>query len=531
MRSPRLEWLLRMVEPTQPAPEETQRRPASRRVRPSFLSVAALAAVVAGAGWLWSRWATTPPQPGRNQIVLAVLPFENTAAEPEQGFWSDGLTDEVIAQLGSTAPGKLTVIAPATAAHYKRSRKGVGDVGRELAADYILRGSLRRSGSRLRLAAELLSVSEQSPVWSASFEREAQEVPQLEGDLARAVAGRIRLDFGAGVWPSEPRRTRSLGNVHPEAYSLYLKGRALAKQRTREGLTRALAVFGQALALDPQLAGAHTGLAESHLLLAIDELLPPRDVLAKARKEAQAALRLDDASAEAHGVYAMVRLYGDWDWAGAEQEFGRALALNPSQAAVRYRFGYHYQRGRGRRAEALAEVKRALAVDPLSMPASVALADLLVDAGQPKEAVEQCRQALAISATDPRAHLVRGAAYEDLGAFEEATAAFETAMRLSPGSPAPLLEVARIQALSGRRQEARKTLARSLPSDKRYVPPVRLARLLVALGENERALEVLERAYAEKAVDLLLLRQDPRFEGLRASPRLRELLKRLTPPA
>lgn len=520
-----------MVEPTQPAPEEAHRRPAPRRVRPSFLSVAALAVVLAGAAWLWSRWATTPLAPGRNRIVLAVLPFDNASGEPEQEYWSDGLTDEVIAQLGSTAPGKLTVIAPATAAHYKRSRKGVGDIGRELAADYVLKATLRRSGSRVRLAAELLSVGEQGPLWSASFEREAREVLQLQGDLTRAVAGRIRLDYGSGVWPSEPRRTRSLGNVHPEAYSLYLKGRTVAKQRTRDGLTQALALFGQAVALDPQLAAAHASLAESHLLLALDELVPPRDVLAKARKEAQAALRLDDTAAEAHGVYAMVRLYADWDWAGAEQEFRLTLTLNPGEAVARYRFGYHYLRGRGRLVEALVEVKQALATDPLAMPPNVALADLLIDADQSKEAVEQCRKALAISATYPEAYLVQGAAYEDLGAFEEATAAFETAVRLSPGLPAPLLEVARLQALTGRRQEARKTLARSLPSDARYVPPVRLARLQLALGENERALEVLERAYAEKAVALPLLRRDSRFEALRANPRFRQLLKRLPPPA
>lgn len=527
---PRLQWLVTMAEQTQPALEEAQRRPAFRRLRPSFLTVAALAVVLAGAAWLWSRWVTRPRPAGRNQIVLAVLPFENAAGEPEQEYWSDGLTDEVIAQLGSAAPGKLTVIAPATAAHYKRSRKGVGEIGRELAADYILKGSLRRSGSRVRLAAELLSVGEQGPLWSASFEREAREVLQLQGDLTRAVAGRIRLDYGSGAWPSEPRRTRSLGNVHPEAYSLYLRGRTLAKQRTREGLNQALALFGQAVALDPQLAAAHASLAETHLLLALDGLVPPRDVLAKATKEAQAALRLDDASAEAHGVYAMVRLYADWDWAGAEQEFRRALTLNPAQAVARCRFGYHYLRGRGRLVEALAEVRQALATDPLG-PATVALADLLIDADQSKDAVEQCRKALAISATHPTAYLVQGAAYEDLGAFEEATASFETAVRLWPGLPAPLLEAARLQALTGRRQEARKILARSLSSDARYVPPVRLARLQVALGENERALEVLERAYLERAVDLPLLRQDAGFEALRANPRFRELLRRLTPPA
>lgn len=516
----------------QPRPEEKRAgaAPASRRVRPSFLTVAAVAVVLSAAAWLWSRWVTAPPPAGRGQVVLAVLPFENLSGEPEPDFWADGLTDEVIAQLGSSAPGQLAVIAPATAARYRRSRKGVADIGRELAADYLLRGSLRLSGSRMRLAAELQSVAEQSPVWSASFERETREVHQLEGDLSRAVAGRIRLDYGSGSWPAEPRRSRSLGNVAPEAYSLYLKGRAAAKQKSHEGLTRALALFGQALAVDPQLAGAHLGLAESHLLLALGELVPPRDVLAQARKEAQAALRLDDTSAEGHGVYAMVRLYGEWDWAGAEQEFRRALALNPSDALTRYRFGYYDQRGRGHRTEALAEVRRALATDPLSASANLGLADLLLDDGQAADALEQCRKALAISASDAAAYLVQAAIYEDLGAFDEAEAALETAARLAPRSPAALLEVARLQALTGRRQEARRTLARSLASEPRYVPPVRLARLQVALGENGRALETLERAFAEKAVGLLLPRQDARFEPLRRNQRFRAVLKGAAPP-
>ncbi len=500
------------------------------RVRPSFLTWAALSVAFAAVAWLYSRSATAPSSPGRNPVVLAALPFENASGEPEQEYWSDGLTDQVIARLGSVAPGRLTVIAPATAARYKRSRKGVVEIGRELGADYVLKGSLRRSAARLRLATELLSVGEPGPVWAASFERDDREVLQLEADLARAVAGRIRLDHGSGVWPAEARRTRGPGQVQAEAYSLYLKGRAVAKPRTRDGLSRGLGLFGQAIALDPQLAAAHGSLAETHLLLALDELVPPREVLDKARKEVDAALRLDETSAEAHGAYGMV-LYASWDLAGAERELRRALTLNPGETVVRYRLGYYCLRHRGRLNEALAEVRRALSTDPLATAVQVALADLLIDANQSREAVEQCRKALAMGAAGPEVYLVQGAAYEDLGAFEEAAAAYETAVRLSPGLPAALLEVARLQALTGGPKEARRTMARAVSTDSRYVPPIRLARLLVALGDNERALEELERAYAERAVALLLVAQDSGFQALRASPRFRRLLKRLPAPA
>ncbi|HLA76529.1 MAG TPA: tetratricopeptide repeat protein [Vicinamibacteria bacterium] len=519
-----------MAEETQPAEARRAGSPGWWRVRPSFLSVAALAVAVALVAWLSSRWSGGPPLRGRNRIVLAVIPFENASGEAEQDYWSDGLTDEVIAQLGSAAPGQLTVIGPATAAHYKRSRKGIADIGRELGADFILKGSLRRSGNRMRVAVDLLAVGEPGPLWSAAFEREDREVQQLESELGRAVARRIRLEYGSGAWPAEPRPTRSPGHVQPEAYSLYLKGRALAKPRTPDGLRRGLALFGQAVALDPQLAAVHRGLAETQLVLALDELLPPREILDKARKEIETALHLDDASAEAHGVNAMVRLYANGDFSGAEREFRLALTLNPGETVARYRFGYHCLRGQDRGDDALTEVRRALATDPLAIPAKLALADLLIDANQAQEAVELCRSVLAIDATNPAVYLVQGAAFEDLGAFEEATAAFETADRLSPDHPGALLEVARLQALTGRGQEARKTLARALPSDYRYAPPIRLARLLLALGENERALQVLERAYAERAVALPLLARDSRFEALRASPRFRKLLKP-PPPA
>ncbi len=445
--------------------------------------------------------------------------------------WSDGLTHEVITQIGAVAPAQLGVVAPTTALCYRRTRKKPDDLGRELAVDYLLQSSVKRTGARVRLTVSLISVADQSALWSTTFDRESREVPYLPSEVAVAVARRIRLETPRlAAWSAEPRRRPGLPGA-PDAYDLFLRARGLAGRGDRDSVMEALGLLKQALAADPQNAGAHAATANLYVMLATSEGPRPRDTVAQARRAAQAALSLDDGLAEAHGALAYVRLRQDQDWAGAEREYRRALALNPSDATTHERFASHYLRARGRMDEAIAEVRRALVIDPLAVRPGVALADILVEADRPKEALEQCQRALARDPTSVDALLVEAEAYEDMGAFDQALASLEKAGRLAPKSAVAFVEAARIQALSGRTEEARRTLGRGGVTSLRYVEPFRRARLHVALGEKDEALQVLEAAAAEKALGLDRLSRDPRFDPLRADPRFQRLAKRTAPPA
>jgi TolB-like protein/DNA-binding winged helix-turn-helix (wHTH) protein/Flp pilus assembly protein TadD len=506
--------------PEKPGPEPPP-APGRRAARVAAI-VGAVAAAVGGTLYLATL---RPPSGSRGRVTLVVLPFANLTGDAEQEYFSDGLTEELIAQLARLQPERLGVIARTSAMHYKGARKRADEIGRELGVDYLLEGTCRRSGNRVRVTVQLVDTRDQAPLWSETYEHEVRDVLQLQASLARDVAAQIRLRLSR----AEEARLGPPAPVHAEAYSLYLQGRYFARQRTAAALSRAVERFQDALALQPSYAPAHAGLADVHVLRAFYGLEKPREALSAARQAALAALRHDPAAAEAHTAIALVRLYADWDWSGAEEAFTRALALNPGDAMARHRYGYYYLRARGRIPEAVDEVRRALALDPLSLGINVALADLYVDAGRVDQALDQCRRTLELNSGFHVAHIVRAEAYERRGDLASAIASFERAATLAPSSATPVVEIARLHAQAGRTTEARRILAERATPDQ-HVGTLQRARLHVALGETGEALRVLEEAYQDRLLGIERVRHDPHLRPLHAHPRFQQLLRRIGPP-
>jgi TolB-like protein/DNA-binding winged helix-turn-helix (wHTH) protein/tetratricopeptide (TPR) repeat protein len=499
------------------------RPPLPARLRTGLLATAAGLALLAALYGAWPRASSTAA--GRGRAMLLVLPFVNLSGDPEQEYFSDGLTEEMIARLAVLQPTELGVIARTSAMHYKGTQKRTDQIGRELGVAYILESSVRRAGNRVRVTTQLIAADTQEHLWSETYERELGDVLRLQVEVAEAIAGQVQVRL------TGPMRARlQAAPVDPEAHSLYLKGRFFAAQRTADGLARALSLYREALGREPHYAAAQAGIADVHLIRAWYGITSEPEALAEARAAAEAAVGLDPGSADAYVALACTRLYHDWDWPGAEQAFRQAIALNPAHAVARHRFGYYYLRARGRLAEAMAEVKQALELDPLSLGINVALADLYVDAGRTDEALAQCRRTLELNPQFHVARLVEGEAYEKAGRRAEALASYEKAAAARYGTLTPFVESARLLALSGQPEAARRRVAQGRAEGRSYVPIQRLARLHLALGERDEALSLLLRADAEKIVGLEHLKHDPAFAPLKGDARFVALLQRIGPP-
>ena len=463
---------------------------------------------------------------GRAHPMLAVLPFVNLTGDPEQEYFTDGLTEEMIARLASLRPSReLGVIARTSAMHYKGSHKRADQIGKELGVAYVLESSVRRSGNRVRVTAQLISTDSEEHLWSEIYEREVGDVLRLQVEISEAIARQVQVRL------TPPHQARLVASpLDPEAHSLYLKGRFFAAQRTPDGLRRALALYEEALAREPRYAAAQAGVADANLIRAWYGLADGPEALTRARRAAEAAVSLDPASADAHAALACARLYHDWDWAGAEQEFQRAIALDPSHATARHRYGYYYLRPRGRTDQAIAELKQALTLDPLSLSVSVGLADLYVDAGRTEEALAQARRTLELNPQFHVARIVEAEAYEKAGRPAEALATYEKAVAETHATLTPVVELSRLLARLGRTDEARARLAEGRAAGRSFVFPTRLARLHLALGEPEKALALLIEAETAKSVGLEHVKRDPAFAPLRDEPRFAALVQRVGPP-
>jgi TolB-like protein/DNA-binding winged helix-turn-helix (wHTH) protein len=294
----------------------------SRR-RTLVLAATASCLVLAAAIWAW-HWSATRARPSSEKVILAVLPFENLSRDPDQEFFSEGLTEEMITQLGKINPERLAVIARRSVARYKGANLPVNQIGRELRADYLVQGSVRREAGRVRIAVHLIQVRDETDLWAESYDRELSDILTLQDSVARTVANQIHVTLAPGqsTLPSSSRR------MDPEAYEAYLKGRYYWNKRTAESMPKAAIYFEQAINKDPNYGAAYSGLADCNSGLAWHGFRSPAEALPKAYATAQKAIEIDPQSAEAHASLGLV-LDHKWDWAGAESEFKRAVQLNP----------------------------------------------------------------------------------------------------------------------------------------------------------------------------------------------------------
>lgn len=463
---------------------------------------------------------------GPAKVMLAVLPFVDLSGDERYGYFSDGLTDEMITQLGRLNPERLGVIGRTSAMQYRSTNKSLQRIGRELGVTYVLEGSVRRGGSRVRVSAQLIQASDQIHRWTGSYERELHDVLALQSDVARAIAKEIEIKLA----PRE--RLAAAATVNPQSYEDYLKGRYLWNARTQEGLEKSITYFERAIRNEPRYAAAYAGLADCHLTLLDTDCMPPRLATRKAKQAAARALEIDEALAEAHVSLAHAHFH-EFDWTAAEREFSRGIELNPSYASAHFYYA-NYLLTVGRSAEAIEEAGRARTLDPVSLAAQTNVAVILCLAGQPDQAIEQ---SLAALEKDPR----YARAYEDLGRayglkrmHRSAIAAFRKAVALSKRStPRSLASLAHAYAVAGKKKEAL-GLLRQLDrlAKKRYVSSYAFALTFVGLGDKEKAFAWLAKARRERSSAVPFVGVEPRLAPLHSDPRFRQLLVRvgLEPP-
>jgi len=492
------------------------------RQRPAVLGVAAALVVILGLGayLVWKRW-TSRANPPEGRIMLAVLPFHNVSGDPEQEYFTDGLTEEMISQLGRLHPERLRVIASTSAMHYKKSTKRVDEIGQELGVDYVLEGSVRRGGERVRITAQLVQVSDQTEVWSESYESSEGDVLALQSEVARAIAQQIQLK----LTPQEQARLATSQPINPKAHEAYLLGRHFWSTRSDEGLQKSIQSFEQAIALDPNYAPAYAGLADSYFSSSFWGLMPAKQAIPKASAAAARAVELDPTLAEAHGSLALVRLWEN-DLKAAEREFQQALELNPGYAQGRMRYGDLLIRT-GRPEDAVAEMGRALELDPLSLMVNNATGWHLYLARRYDEAIAQFKKALELDPGFALAHYDLGRVYEQKGMYEQAISEFQKAKELSPETPYILAGLGHCYGVMGRRGEAHKLLEElKALSKRRHVKSLDIAFVHLGLGDREQALEGLERAAAEREGWIGYLNADPIYDPLRSDPRFQSLVRR-----
>jgi TolB-like protein/DNA-binding winged helix-turn-helix (wHTH) protein/Tfp pilus assembly protein PilF len=475
--------------------------------------------------WLWRSRRRTAQPPAK--IMLAVLPFENFTGDPGQEYFSDGLTEEMISQLGDLDPAHLGVIARTSVMHYKHSQISVPQIGKELGVQYVIEGSVRRDSERVRITAQLIQVRDQSHVWAREYDRDLGHLLELQGEIAREVANEIELSLSAGrrIEPAQGTGARLPGTQSYEAYDLYLKGLYFWNKRTSDGFRQAADYFQQAIDKDPNFAQAWAGLADTYSLMSTWYTGPPNELMPKARAAALRALSLDEGLAEAHTSLALIEENYDYDWPGAEKEFRRAIQLNP-QYATAHQWYAEFLSWQGRFDEAFAESGQARQLDPLSMIIATDHASILYYSRQYESSVEQCRSVLELDPAFDHAATSMIPSYLQLGRYDEALA--EIDRWDAADGPWQWAWEAAVYARTGRAADASRVLAKlEHVSASR---PDRFATLLLAYagtGRKEQALQLLESAYVQHSNAIVPIKVDPIFDPMRSDPRFQDLLRRV----
>jgi TolB-like protein/DNA-binding winged helix-turn-helix (wHTH) protein/Flp pilus assembly protein TadD len=489
---------------------------------PRFL-VATLICCLALAAIAFLGWRTRAgPLPGPEYVMLAVLPFQNLSGDPSQDYFSDGLTEEMIAQLGALSPDQLGVIARTTTMAYKHTSKSVKQIGNELGVGYVLESSVRRDGNQIRISVQLIRVHDQLHVWARSYDRHISHSIELQEEVAQEIAEQIDVKLS----PAYRGRT----NPHPvdsEANEAYLRGRYFWNQFTPEGYRKAIAYFEKAIERDSNFAEAYSGLADSYHFLVVTDSIPTSDGNPKALAAARRAVSLGGNLAESHASLAVALGRSEWNWSGAENEYKRAIALNPSYSMA-HRFYASNLGITGRHHEAWQQINEAMRLDPLSLPNNAEVVRTLYYARNYDQAVWQGQKALQIDPNYARTHFWLGRVYSQKGMHREAILASEKILAAMPDSTLGLTEMAYSLAVAGRRREALQILRRlEERSARTFVPAYNLAVINIALDEKETAIRYMQQAYENRDWAILVLAEEPRLDPLRKDPRFQEMLAKL----
>jgi TolB-like protein/DNA-binding winged helix-turn-helix (wHTH) protein len=502
---------------------ETPPSPAVKSSRRSWLAVGALIGVLvaSAATWVMRSRSSASMHPAGGRVVLAVLPFQNLTGDPSQDYFSDGMTEEMITEIGSLNSEQLGVIARTSVMTYQHNPKPVTQVGRELGAQYVLEGSVRRYGNKVRVTAQLIRVQDQTHLWAQEYDRELQDLLVLQSDIARHTANEIAAALGERTQIA-PADQLSLTPKAYESYELYLKGLFFWNKRTSDGFERAIDYFQQAIAKDPNNARAYTGVADSYALMGSYSGIERPEYAVKAKAAALRALQLDPNLAEAHTAFALIRENYYLDWQTAEQEYQKAIALNPSYATA-HQWYAECLMWQGRFDEALKESDRARQLDPLSLIIAADRGAIFYYWRQYDRAIQEFLRVREIDPNFPGTGLII-CAYAEKGLLQQAFAA------MGPSSDTPWYWAthAYLYNRARRRADAQHALDRLLQLQKRQ--PVDLRSMVVAYiwtGNKGQALTWLEREYKEEPNALTTLKVDPLYDPLRSDPRFQNLLQRV----
>jgi TolB-like protein/DNA-binding winged helix-turn-helix (wHTH) protein/Flp pilus assembly protein TadD len=480
--------------------------------------VISLVLVVSYASWSVFRPA---PHAKPQKVMLAVLPFMNFTGDASQDYICDGLTEEMIAQLGEINHEGLGIIARTSAMSYKGTSKSVGQIGKELSVDYVLEGSVRRWGDRARISAQLIKTSDQTNIWSENYESDSRDILKLQSEVAEGIAKHIDLV----LTPEETARVRTTVQVDPRVYELYLLGRYEWNKRTEAGLNQAIAHFQQAIDSDPTYAPAYAGMAQAIVLLPYYSGASANEATTKAKSYAEQALRLDANTVEAHATLGFISV-GRFNWPVAGVEYRRALQLNPNYATARQWYSFYLWITKGH-SEALEELDRARQLDPLSLIINTDEARLLCASQQTDRAIELLQKAITLDPRFADAHRSLALAYIQKGRIAEAVTEAHLGADLDPNDYEEAT-LGYVYAVAGKPERARDILAKlSTNSRNPAASPVYLSFIQVGLGEKDEAFANLEEAYRERSSLLALLQFETIFDPLRADPRFTDIWHRL----
>jgi TolB-like protein/Tfp pilus assembly protein PilF len=454
---------------------------------------------------------------------LAVLPLANLSNDPAQDFFADGMTDELISYLMKLEA--LRVSSRTSVMAYKGVSKPLRQIAQELDARWVVEGTVLHFAGRVRITARLIDGVTEKHLWAETYEKDMRDVLALQSAVAGDIARAIRVKVSS----PEKARLAQFRPVHPEAYQDYLRGRYFWNNRTTDGLKRAREYFRQAIAKDPTYAPAHSGLADAYAVLGSTgyDVMPPREAMPLAKAAAANALEIDGALAEAHAALGYVTLVYDWDWRAAERALQRAIELNPGYASA-HQWQGELLMGLNRTEEATQTFKRALDLDPLSIPCNLGLGWSYYFSHQYDLAIEQYRKTLEIAPNVPMALYGLGLSYHHKRLPEQGSIEFERALTFFRGEAAAIMLVGVAHALAGKSESALKDLAELHDlSRQKYVPAVYSAFIYVALNDLDHAFEYLHKACDERSSYMIFLNVQPSMESLRSDPRYPDLIKRV----
>ena len=486
-----------------------------------FAASALAVALIATASLWWIHRSTVP---ARRISSIAVLPLANLSGDPQEEYFADGVTDELITHLSHVTALKVT--SRTSVMRYKGTKKSIPEIARELAVDAVLEGSIVHSGNRVRISAQLIDASTDTHLWSDSYERDLEDILALQSEVALAISKHVSVT----ITPEQKKKLESAQVVNANAYEFYLKGQHYFWRRDLE---EAVANFTEAIRLDPSYAKAYAGLAESYAIYE-DAPIAPRDAIAETKTAASRALQIDSTLAEPHVALGWAKLTYDWDWSGAEEEFRIAEQLSPTNEIAPFWYACELT-WEGNFDRGIAEMNHARELAPASVLFHAFFGMALYQARQNERAVEMLNQAIQLDSTLPASHTWLGLTYLTMGMNDQAIAELEKGAQLSR------IQKIRVSAavsrlgygygITGRRKEAETILSELMQRSKsKHVSAVNFANVYIGLRDQDRAMSWLEQGYKERYFEMMLLKVDPRFDSLRSDPRFEDLLRRMNFP-